>query len=246
MPELENIEVTGSMMHKAAFAIQGGAGSGDCTVTHWQDALLRYGTCSDRLREAVASLIHLMANSIVLWGSIKALLANRLIALDKCPGVRPIGIGESLRRLISHVVCMASRDDMELMCGSDQLCTGIRVGIEGAIHAVGELYENSESDWGLLLIDATNAFNSINQKALLWNIRYLWPTASRYVLNTYRGWSSLVLGDSSFLFSIERVAQGDSIAMLLYAVATLPLIRLLKDTNKWNQVWYADDSCVDH
>ena len=65
---------------------------------------------------------------------------------------------------------MASRDDVELMCGSDQLCAGIRMGIEGAIHAVGELYENSESDWGLLLIDATNAFNSINQKALLWNI----------------------------------------------------------------------------
>ena len=139
-----------------------------------------------------------MANSIVSWDSIKALLANRLIALDKCPGVQPIGLGESLRRLISRVVCMASRNDVELMCGSDQLCAGVRMGIEGAIHAVGELYENSETDWGLLLIDATNAFNSINRKALLWNIRYLWPRASCYVFNTYRGWSSLVLGDSSF------------------------------------------------
>ena len=37
MPELENIEVTGSMVHKAAFTIQGGAGPGGCTATHWQD-----------------------------------------------------------------------------------------------------------------------------------------------------------------------------------------------------------------
>lgn len=67
LPELENIEVTGSMVHKAAFVIQGGAGPGGCTATRWQNVLLRYGTCSDHLREAVASLIRLVANSIVSW-----------------------------------------------------------------------------------------------------------------------------------------------------------------------------------
>ena len=40
------------------------------------------------------------------------------------------------------------------------------------------------------------------------------------------------------------MTQGDSIAMFLYGVATLPLISSLKDTNKWNQFWSADDSCV--
>ena len=75
-------------------------------------------------------------NSIVAWNDINALVANCLIALDKCPGVHPIGIGETLRRVIGKTVCYATRVDVELACGSDQLCGSVKSGIEGAIHAM--------------------------------------------------------------------------------------------------------------
>ena len=35
------------------------------------------------------------------WAAIRALMSGRLVALDKCPGIRPIGIGELWRRLFS-------------------------------------------------------------------------------------------------------------------------------------------------
>ena len=38
----------------------------------------------------VAGLAHSLVNSVVEW-------SNHLIALDKSPGIRPIGVGESLR-----------------------------------------------------------------------------------------------------------------------------------------------------
>lgn len=100
----------------------------------------------------------------------------RLIALDKCPRVRPIGIGETLRRILS---CFITRSDVEEVCGSSQLCAGIQCGIEGAIHSVRDMFDSN--DWGLLMVDAKNAFNSINRFSLLWNVRVLWPRASRFV-----------------------------------------------------------------
>ena len=246
LPHFEDIEITGALIHKVVFGIQGGAGPGGCDASHWHDVLLRYGSHSSRLRDAVASLTRTMANNFIPWCSIRALLANRLIALNKNPGVRPIGIGETLRRIVGKAICWATRSDVEVSSGVDQLCAGVKMGIEAAFHAVHDLFDsNAEADWGLLTIDATNAFNSINRIALLWNVRILWPRAARFIFNTYHGWSALVLRDSDErLFSREGVTQGDPISMFLYAVGTLPLIRLLKDTTRYVQIWYADDSCA--
>ena len=87
----------------------------------------------------MAGLARRLANNVVKWEDIRALMANRLIALDKCPGVRPIGIGEALRRVLGKVA-LATRADLEEVCGTDQLCSGLRAGMEGAIHAVKELF----------------------------------------------------------------------------------------------------------
>ena len=108
------------------------------------------------------------------WESIHALMASRLIALDKCPGVRPIGVGEALRCILCKVIALATLTDLEDVCGVAQLCSELQAGMEGAIHAVCELFDlHSDDGRGVLLVDARNAFNSVNRVAALWNARFL-------------------------------------------------------------------------
>ena len=203
LPKQEDVEITGGHILRVARLIQGGAGPGGCDASHWQDTLLRYGAHSERLRESVASLCWRLANSIVPWSEIRALVASRLIALDKCPGVRPIGVGETLRRVMGKAMSLATRMDAEEVAGVTQLCAGTRAGIEGAIHALNDLFEvNKANGWGVLLMDASNAFNCLNRTAALWNVRVLWPRCSRFLFNTYRGWATLVVhGSASVLYS---------------------------------------------
>ena len=96
--------------------------------------LLRYGAPSNRLGEAIAALTRLMANTVLEWDNIKALMDNGLIALDKCTGtVRPIGIRECLPHNNGRAMALPIGTDVEMLCGTDQLASGLKAGIEGAV-----------------------------------------------------------------------------------------------------------------
>ena len=111
-------------------------------------------------------------------------------------------------------------------------------------HEVSDLF--NANNYGVLVMQACNAFNSINQIGLIWNIHVLWSRASRFIFNTYRGWSPLIFpGSDAVIFSFEGVVQGDPLSMFSYAVATIPLIRQLEDSSSSRtQLWFADDSSV--
>lgn len=100
-------------------------------------------------------------------------------------------MGETLRHIIGKTICLVSRDDVQSICDESQLCAGLKCGIESAIHAANDLLQ--DSDVGMLVMDASNAFNYINRLSLLLNARVLWPRASQYIINTYRGWSTLII-----------------------------------------------------
>eukprot|EP00957_Ditylum_brightwellii_P162339 12360815-Ditylum_brightwellii.AAC.2 len=63
-------------------------------------------------------------------------MACCLVALDKCPGTRPVGIGEILQCLIAKMVIQATGAKTKLPCKNLQLCTGLEAGIKGAVHVV--------------------------------------------------------------------------------------------------------------
>ena len=79
-----------------------------------------------------------MANSSPPWAAYCALMACCIVALDKRAGVRPVGIGETLRRAFTKLVMRAAGEQAKTACVNLQLCAGLKAGIEGATHAVGQ------------------------------------------------------------------------------------------------------------
>ena len=73
-------------------------------------------------------------------------MACKLIALDKCPGVRPIGIGEVIRRIVCKSIAIVARPDILDAVGVLQLCAGHEGGCEAAVHAMTKIYNLPECD----------------------------------------------------------------------------------------------------
>lgn len=99
-------------------------------------------------------------------------------------------------------------------------------------------FQSAETE-AVLLVDASNAFNSLHRCTTLLNIRHLCPSISTILINTYREDSELFI-DGDTILSQEGTTQGDPLAMPMYAVATMPLIGRIQGSAK--QVWYADDA----
>ena len=210
--------------------------------------LLRFGHESHLLCEAVAAFTRWLSTDSPPWAAYRALMSGRLIALDKMPGIRPIGIGETWRRLFAKSVIEDSGAEVVEACGCKQLCAGLKAGIEGAVHTASSFWEEhcGDDQTGFLLIDASNAFNEMNRIRMLYEIRYRWPSGAQFVFNCYRHWSKLLLRSPSgclHLYSMEGVTQGDPTAMLMYGIGTLPIIHQLHSLRtEAMQLWYADDA----
>ena len=113
--------------------------------------------------------------------------SSRLIPLDKgCdalgkPGVRPIGIGEVLRQIISKSVLSLLKADVQMAAGTLQMCTGVKSGIEASILMANATWEDPSTE-AMLFVDADNAFNRLNRKAALHNVKQLCPSLYTFLI----------------------------------------------------------------
>jgi len=134
-----------------------------------------YGTHSKMLAEEIATLTKRLATDTIPHDYISTLLACRLVPLKKKDnGIRPVGVGECLRRIIGKTITRLLKEDIIHTVGTLQTCAGLESGIEAAIHAVRKGFEEDNSEC-LLLVDADNAFNKLNRKVSLENIKRLCP-----------------------------------------------------------------------
>ena len=169
-----------------------------------------------------------------------ARLSCRLVALDKNPGVRPIGICEVVRRIVAKAILSVTNGDIQDAAGSLQLCAGQKSGTEAAVHAMNMVFKDEDCE-AVLLVDASNAFNSLNCQVALRNIQVLCPSMATTLINTYRRDAEMYV-DGSIIYSQEGTTQGDPLAMPMYVIALLPLIEGVNPEQSVTQTWYADDA----
>ena len=85
---------------------------------------------------------------------LQAFTACRLVSLDKCPGIRPIGIGEILQCIIGKAILTITGADVQQATGALQVCAGQQAGYEAAIHAMRQVFEHPLTE-AVLIVDAS-------------------------------------------------------------------------------------------
>ena len=73
-----------------------------------------------------------------------------------------------------------------------------------------------------------NAFNSLNRSLALQNIELICPSIVTALRNSYDSPSNLYV-NGKILLSQEGATQGDPLAMSMYGLALIPLMRMLED-----------------
>ena len=123
----------------AALRTKGAAGPSGLDAYGWKHLCTSFQAASDDLCDGLALVAKCICTSFMDPAGITALVASRLIALDKSPGVRPIRVGEVIRRIISKAVLAIVKFHILEAVGSLQLCAG---GNEAVIHAMREVFDD--------------------------------------------------------------------------------------------------------
>ena len=198
---------------------------------------------------ALTDLVHVMSAGNIpseviphLCGA--TLLANR----KKDGGLRPIAVGEVLRRLTSKCLARHVQEDAIHTLAPLQLGVGVKGGCEAIIHSVANIHEDisipHDQRWTLLL-DFSNAFNSIDRGCMFEEIRSRLPSLATWMECCYGSKPILHLEDQTIL-SCCGVQQGDPLGPLGFSLTLQPLVEkiMVEVPDLLCNAWYLDDGTL--
>ena len=143
------VNITEESIESVARKISGRSVPGGTDSEALQGFILEFGEDITRLLTSIETFVDWIANGSPPWAAYHAFMSGWLIAFDKHPGVRPVGIGETRRRIFSNIVIKVTGPEATMGCKNDQLCDGLKAGINGAIHGVQAILDEnlSTEEW---------------------------------------------------------------------------------------------------
>ena len=174
--------------------------------------------------------------------------ATLLACQKKGGGLRPIAVGEVLRRLTSKCVSRAVHAESISALSPLQVGVGIPHGCEAIVHSVVSLLNDSTfppDSRFLLLVDFSNAFNSTDRKCLFDEARSRIPSMSAWLECCYGSQPLLHLGKDT-IFSCCGVQQGDPLGPLGFSLVLQPLLERIQQEapGLLMNAWYLDDGTL--
>ena len=192
---------------------------------------LRPSHVRDALRPASSDLLLRLLSEVVSLLVREKFPSASIVALRKPNGsLRPIAIGETIRRLTSKVaVDLITERAREIF---EPLQLGVKTpnGCKAIIHVARQWLSRHRTnpDKVAVSVDVSNAFSTVHRAAVLRAVRVHFPSLSQWVDCCYRHESTLFTGSGNVALqsirSARGVQQGDPLGPVLFALAVHPAI----------------------
>jgi hypothetical protein len=173
--------------------------------------------------------------------------ANLIAFNKKDGGIRPIAIGEILRRTLSKIVL----EKIDFPFAPYQFGIKTKFGMETIAHSLRSIMKDSSVNptiWKnqvVLKVDLANAFNSVSRDAFLHIIDHCLPDLSAFARLSYDHTPILKFGDHT-IASSEGVQQGDPLGPIFFCFVLQSLILKIAHSHPSLRlnVWFMDDGVL--
>ena len=197
------------------------------------------GSVGNEFVQKLTSVLNIVLEGKVPVGLRPFFFGAKLIGLRKKDGgIRPIAVGNTLRRICSKCVSSFATDQRRIDFHGTQFGCGTSRGAETAAHVFRNLIENEQNPENVILkMDFKNAFNSLKRDKILDTVFRKRRQVYNYTHSAYSESSHLFFGEK-VIQSQEGCQQGDPEGPALFSDTIQDLVNQM--VSQYN-VWYLDD-----